>query len=96
MSTKELIQIENISVEELTEIIAEKLVDKLEKKIATLISNQNNDELLSRAETAILLKTSYVSLWNWTKTGKLSAYRMGNKVYYKKGEIFKALGSLNK
>lgn len=93
MTTKELIQIENISVEELTEIIAEKLIDKLEKKIATLISNQNDDELLSRAETAILLKTSYVSLWNWTKRGQLSAYRMGNKVYYKKGEIFKALGS---
>ena len=92
MMKRELVQIEDISVEELTEIIAEKLVDKLEKKIATLISNQNNDELLSREETAILLKTSYVSLWNWTKGGKLSACRMGNKVYYKKGEIFKALG----
>ncbi len=92
MIKRELVQIEDISVEELTEIIAEKLVDKLEKKIATLISNQNDDELLSREETAILLKTSYVSLWNWTKRGKLSAYRMGNKVYYKKGEILKALG----
>ena len=88
-----LVQIENISVDELTEIIAEKLADKLEKKIATLISKQNDEELLTREETAKLLKTSLVSLWDWTKKGKLNSYRMGNKVYYKKGEILKALAS---
>lgn len=91
MLKKELIQIENISVEELTDIIAEKLVDKLEKRIATLISIQNDEELLTREETAQLLKTSYTTLWDWTKKGKLTAHRIGNKVYYKKGEIMKSL-----
>ena len=36
MIKREIVQVENISVEELTEIIAEKLVDKLETRIATL------------------------------------------------------------
>lgn len=91
MVEKKIVSIENISVEELTEIIADKLVDKLEKRIATLISNQNDDELLTREEAAKILKTSYTTLWHWTKKEILIAYRIGNRIYYKRGEITKAL-----
>lgn len=93
---RELVQIEDISVEELTEIIAERLVDKLEKKIATLISNQNDDELLTRTETAKILKVELTTLWSWTKKGKITAYGIGNRVYYKRGEIMKSLIILNR
>ena len=96
MVKRELIQIENISVEELTEIIAEKLVDKLEKRIATLISKQNDDELLTRTETAKILKVELTTLWSWTKKGKITAYGIGNRVYYKRGEIMKSLIILNR
>ena len=95
MTKKEFIQIENISVEELTEIIAEKLVDKLEKKIAALISAQNDEELLTREETAQLLKIDISTLWNWTKKGKIISHGIGNRVYYKRGEIKKALVKFN-
>jgi hypothetical protein len=91
MVNKKVIEIENISVDELTEIIAEKLVDKLEKRIAMLISKQNDEELLTRTETVGLLKINLTTLWNWTKKGKLTAYGIGNRVYYKRGEIMKAL-----
>lgn len=96
MMKRELVQIEDISVEELTEIIAERLVDKLEKKIATLISNQNDDELLTRTETAKILKVELTTLWSWTKKGKITAYGIGNRVYYKRGEIMKSLIILNR
>ena len=95
MTKKEFIQIENISVEELTEIIAEKLVNKLEKKIAALISAQNDEELLTREETAQLLKIDISTLWNWTKKGKIISHGIGNRVYYKRGEIMKALVKFN-
>ena len=88
---KEIVQIENISVDELTELIAEKLAEKLEKRISVLISNQNDEELLTRAETAELLKIDPSTLWHWTKKGKIIAYGIGNRVYYKRGEILKAL-----
>ncbi|WP_284651335.1 helix-turn-helix domain-containing protein [Flavobacterium terrisoli] len=91
MIKKEIIQIENVSVEELTEIISEKLVAKLEMRIATLISSQNNEELLTRTETAKILKVELTTLWSWTKKGKITAYGIGNRVYYKRGEIMKAL-----
>lgn len=96
MVNKKVIEIENISVDELTEIIAEKLVDKLEKRIATLISKQNDDELLSRTETAKILKVELTTLWSWTKKGKITAYGIGNRVYYKRGEIMKSLIILNR
>ena len=96
MIKREILQVENISVEELTEIIAEKLVDKLEKKIATLISKQNDEELLTRTETAKILKVELTTLWSWTKKGKITAYGIGNRVYYKRGEIMKSLIILNR
>lgn len=96
MVNKKVIEIENISVDELTEIIAEKLVDKLEKRIATLISKQNDDELLTRTETAKILKVELTTLWSWTKKGKITAYGIGNRVYYKRGEIMKSLIILNR
>ena len=95
MIKRELVQIENISVEELTEIISEKLVDKLEKRIANLISNQSDEELLTRAETAEFLKINSTTLWHWTKKGKVTAYGIGNRVYYKRGELKKALIQIN-
>lgn len=91
MINRELVQIENISVEELTEIIAEKLADKLEKRIATLISKQNDGELLTRTETAKILKVELTTLWCWTRKGKITAYGIGNRVYFKRGDIMKAL-----
>jgi hypothetical protein len=93
---KELVQIENISVDELTEMISEKLVEKLEKRIAKLITAQNYEELLWRTETAKILKVNMTTLWSWTKKGKITAYRIDNRVYYKRGEIMNALVVFNK
>ena len=95
MIKRELVQIENISVEELTEIIADKLADKIETRIAKLISSQNDEELLTRTETAEFLKINFTTLWNWTKKGKVTAYGIGNRVYYKRGELNKALIQIN-
>lgn len=93
---KEVVHIENISIEELTEIISEKLVDKIEQRIAMLISKQNDEELLTRTETAELLKINSSTLWHWTNKGKITAYGIGNRRYYKRGEIMKALVILKK
>ena len=96
MVEKKVVTIENISVDEPTDIIAEKLVDKLEKRIATLILNQNDEELLTREETANLLKIDSSTLWHWTNKGKVTAYGIGARRYYKRGEIMKALVQLKR
>jgi len=44
-------------------------------------------EYLSRNEVAELLKCDLSTIHNWTKKGKLTAYGIGNRVYYKRNEI---------
>lgn len=78
----------------------------LEQLIKKVISEQlgkfgeNNpiespDELLTREEACLLLKISLTSLWNWTRKGKIKAYGIGNRVYYKRGELIESLVRIN-
>jgi hypothetical protein len=56
---------------------------------------ENPDELLTRAEACILLKINITTLHNWTKKGKIIAYGIGNRVYYKRGELMESLIRIN-
>lgn len=46
---------------------------------------------LTRKETIDLLKVSYVTLNSWNRTGILTAYKIANRVRYKKTDIESAL-----
>lgn len=92
---KQIVQIESVNVKELTDIISEKLIEKLETKISSLIQKNSDDELLTREETAKLLRVNVTTLWHWTKKGKLIAYGIGNRAYYKRGEVMSALVAYN-
>ena len=82
----------NLKFEDLpsaTEEILEKL-SRLEKEIALIKKNfqpKEPDELLTRQETADLLKVSLTTLWQWNNKGVLNAYGLGNRVYYKRSEV---------
>lgn len=93
MATQHFIQIECISVEQFkNELLAE---------IKLLLETFNNlqteqDEILSREQTAELLKISLVTLWKWTKKDIIPAYRIGYKVRYKKSEVLASLKPKNR
>lgn len=57
---------------------------------------QNDDGLLTRHETADLLRVSLVTLNDWTNKGILLSYRLGNRVYYKRSEIDAAMTQIKK
>lgn len=44
-------------------------------------------EYLTRNEVAEMLKIDLSSVHNWTKKGKLKAYGIGGRVYYKRDEV---------
>lgn len=48
-------------------------------------------EYITRNEVAKMLKCDLSTLWNWTKKGKLIPYGIGNRVYYKRNEVEKAI-----
>lgn len=71
------------------ELILEKL-SILESELKILKENfqpREPDELMTREETAIFFQISFPTLHNWTKTGILTGYRVGNRLYYKRSEI---------
>ncbi len=80
-----------------TEEILEKL-KHLEKELISIKENfqpKEPEELMTRKETANYLKVDISTLHNWTKKGKLIAYGIGGRVYYKRGEIEQKLFNFN-
>lgn len=52
-------------------------------------------EFLTRNEVRDLLKVDMGTVWNWTKRGKLKAYGIGSRVYYKRSEVEQAIVPLS-
>ncbi len=77
-----------LSKDELKGIISNSIQEVINKNSVKEIKEE---ELLSREETSNLLKINLSTLWRWTKDGKLSAYGIGNRVFYKKDEILNSL-----
>lgn len=95
MVKKTIVEIENISVDELVSTITKKVLDSLESSLKLLQQEKNQELLLTRLETANYLQINLTTLYIWTKKGKLKAYGLGNRVYYKKNEIDEALIRIN-
>src|SRR5680860_1611640 len=94
-------QIENLILIGTT---SEKLVDLFDKKLRRQfeafkkdLSNQHsNDELLTRDQTCQFLQINSSTLWAWTNKGKVKAYGIANRRYYKRSELLQCLTELKK
>lgn len=89
------ILLQNLSPEGLTELIREGVKSQLEDFKKTL-NIHNPDELLTREQTCQLLQIDASTLWHWTNKGKVTAYGIGNRRYYKKAELLQCLIPLKK
>jgi hypothetical protein len=63
----------------------------IEFKKSLSTQKSSNEELMSVEETLKFLKCSKQALWNWRKNGILPCHRLGNRVYYKKSDIYAKL-----
>jgi hypothetical protein len=88
-------QLQNLSPEELTELIKESLKSQLKNLKSEFIQN-DPDELLTREETCKYFQIDSSTLWHWTNKGKVTAYGIGNRRYYKKAELLESLIPLTK
>lgn len=93
--SKEILQLENTNANDFKNEIVKDVTNAL-KVYAETLQNPDKEKLLTRQETASLLSVSLVTLWDWTKKDIVPAYRIGNKVRYKKQEILLALQQMNK
>lgn len=91
--SKQIIQIENTNADDFKNEIINGVITAL-KSFGE--HSQNNIEIiLSREEAAKLLSISLVTLWDLTRKDKIPAFRIGNKVRYKKSDVLNALTQKN-
>ncbi|MBJ6369515.1 helix-turn-helix domain-containing protein [Snuella sedimenti] len=86
------IEINNFNVEDLEQAIKNVLHETVIKSVKEQISpNKKFISLFSREETAKTLCISLPTLNEWTKSGIIKAFRIGNRVLYKLEDINAAL-----
>jgi excisionase family DNA binding protein len=89
-----LIQIETTSADDFKNEIISGVITAL-KHFGNDSQNNNSEIILSRQEAADILKISLVTLWDLTRKDKIPAFRIGNKVRYKKSDVMNALTQKN-
>jgi len=90
------ILLQNLSVEQLQQLIGTTVrnsIVELQKQIQT---QSDNEALMTRDETCQYLKVDSSTLWAWTNQGKVKAYGIGARRYYKKSELLECLTLLKK
>ena len=90
------ILLESLTVEQLQQLIGTSVnngIIELQKELQT---KDNSEELMTREETCQFLKIDSSTLWAWTNNGKVKAYGIGARRYYKKSELMECLTLLKK
>lgn len=77
-----------LSKKELEDLIVNSLEEVLKNNPFNCPPDQ---ELLTREEACILLKVDPSTLWRWTIKGKVTAYGIGSRRFYKKEELLNSL-----
>lgn len=90
------ILINNLSPEKIEQLIDAVITKRFSILSKELKSLNNEDELLTREETCKFLKIDSSTLWSWTNKGKVKAYGIGSRRYYKKSELLENLKLLKK
>ena len=90
------ILLQNVTPEQLAELISDGVKSQLQDFTKALSSQQANEELLTREQTCKLLQINSSTLWHWTNKGKVTAYGIANRRYYKRGELMECLIQLKK
>jgi hypothetical protein len=90
----ETVQFLQTTPEALAELINDgvrSLFSDLKKEFST----PQNDELLTNEQTCQFFQIDKVTLWRWSKKGKVNPYGIGSRRYYLKSELMASLIPLN-
>ena len=71
----------------LTQAISAEVIQQLKNRNIPTSPTNNQEELLTREATAEYFHISLPTLNNYTKSGLLKGYRLGNRVFYKRSEL---------
>ncbi|MES2804064.1 MAG: helix-turn-helix domain-containing protein [Bacteroidota bacterium] len=90
------ILLQELTVEQLQQLIGTSVKNGLQEFQSEIQSKDNSEELLTREQTCQFLKIDSSTLWAWTNKGKVLAYGIGSRRYYKRTELMGCLTILKK
>lgn len=90
------ILLESLTVEQLQQLIGTSVKNGIVELQKELQTKDNSEELMTREETCQFLKIDSSTLWAWTNNGKVKAYGIGARRYYKRSELLECLTLLKK
>ena len=86
------LEIENLQAHEVLGALND-MKDEI-KSLKTMLESQqrnqprsNEPENMTPKEAGAFLRIAYTTVWKWHKTGKIVAYRIGGRLYYKRSEL---------
>jgi hypothetical protein len=82
-----------VTPEQLQESILQGIRDEL-NDFKKEFQPKKPEELLTRTETAKLLKITVTTLDRWTTQGQLQRYGLGKKIFYKRSQVESSLVNL--
>jgi excisionase family DNA binding protein len=91
----DVILVNGVTPQQLTETILNGVQKQLEELKKTY-QPKDPEDFLTRMETAKLLKISLTTVHEWSNTGVLKMYKVGNRTYFSRKEIEITLFSSNK
>ena len=90
------ILLQNLSTDQLTELITDIFKTQFETVKKELITQTENDDLMTREQVLELLQINASTLWIWQNKGRITVYKFANKCYYKRSELMATIKPLNK
>ena len=90
------ILLQSLTVEQLEQLIGTSVKNGILELQKQLLDKDNSEELLTREETCNFLKIDSSTLWAWTNKGRVKAYGIGARRYYKRSELIECLTLLKK
>ena len=88
------ILLQNVSPEQFSELIVTGFRNALDDIIKKVGIPLLQEDLMTREDTCKFLQIDPSTLWDWTKKGKILAYGIGNRRYYKRTELLRCLKPL--
>jgi excisionase family DNA binding protein len=84
----------SLPLEQLKTEISNEILDRITPILQGVNKPTPNTELLTRKEASKLLGVSLPTLLDWTKTGKVTGYRIASRVRYKRSELENSLSQI--
>lgn len=84
----------SLPLEQLKNEISNEILDRITPLLQGVNKPTPTTELLTRKEASRLLGVSLPTLLDWTKTGKVTGYRIASRVRYKRSELENSLSQI--